>query len=335
MSADHSAFQKMMLLACFLLFWGAFAHGQPAGSAESDLALGQLTPLHRLRVQDLTHVKSATSCLVTAGRAGVMIWDGNTGRLVKRISLPTEPYLASLDVSSDAMLLGGGMSDGTALLWDLPSGQAVGSLAGHGGVVSRIAFSSDGQTVLTFGSLDRALKSWGVTERNPIAASRGFSEGSECLAFSSDGKKCLMGEATGMARLCQTDSGRPLLALDGHKEAVVCGSLSADGTRALTGSADATARVWDLSKGDESMTLCGHSGAVVACSFSPDGDLVLTGGKDKIAKLWDAATGRQILELRGHTETLLHVGFTLDSSRAVTAGMEGVVLVWDISKVSR
>lgn len=206
---------------------------------------------------------------------------------------------------------------------------------GHGNVVSSVAFSPDGNFVLT-GSYDGTARLWIKSTGHEIKRFEGHLESVTSVAFSPDGKMVITGGWDRTARLWNIATGKEMRRFEGHLDWIKSVSFSPDGHLVLTGGADNTARVWDLTTGLEIRRFSGHSNGIESCAFSPDGRFVLTGGNDGTARLWDAETGREIRRFSEHSgELIMSVVFSHDGRFILTGGSEGndgIVMMWDVEK---
>jgi len=145
----------------------------------------------------------------------------------------------------------------------------------HDEGVRCIAFSPDGQTVLT-GSFDQTARVWdactGAPRGEPLKHNRGVS----AVAFSPNGQTVLTGSWDQTARLWDAGTGAPRGEPLKHDGGVSAVAFSLDGQTVLTGSEDKTARLWDARTGAPRGEPLKHDGGVSAVAFSPDGQTVLT-----------------------------------------------------------
>jgi WD40 repeat protein len=74
------------------------------------------------------------------------------------------------------------------------------TLNGHGGSITSVAFSPDGQTVVT-GSLDKTVKLWSVADGTLKQTLNGHADSIYSVAFSPDGQTVLTGSADDTAKL--------------------------------------------------------------------------------------------------------------------------------------
>jgi len=72
-------------------------------------------------------------------------------------------------------------------LWDAATGAALQTLEGHSGWVDSVAFSLDGQRVVS-GSNDRTMRLWDIATGAALQMLKGHSDSVSSVAFSPDGK---------------------------------------------------------------------------------------------------------------------------------------------------
>jgi len=242
-------------------------------------------------------------------------------------------YVKSVALTPDgslALTLG---SEGTAQLWEVPSGRYLHALGGHTHHIVSVALTADVRLALT-GGLDGTAKLWGfsskeLSSRRCLRTLQGNGGRVDSVALSSDGRLALTGGAEGPVQLWDVASGRCLRTLEGHTDCVWSTALTPDG-RALTGARDGTVRLWDLESGCCLRTLEGHAGFVRSVALRPDGRFALSGGTDRTVRLWELASGRCLRTL-DHAADVWSVAFTPDGRIAVTGGSEGTVRLWELA----
>src|SRR5438128_2612877 len=75
-------------------------------------------------------------------------------------------------LSADGRLLASGSLDGTARLWEAPSGRLLATLQGHAGAVWGVALSGDGR-LLASGSTDGTARLWEAPSGQLLASLEG------------------------------------------------------------------------------------------------------------------------------------------------------------------
>ncbi len=164
----------------------------------------------------------------------------------------------------------------------------------HGDQVRAVAFSPDGQTILT-GSMDKTARRWDAATGRPIGPPLEHSAAVVSAAFGPAGQTILTGSHDRTVRLWDAATGRPIGRPVMEPDQLWAAAFSPDGRTILTvGSADHRARLWDAATGRPIGPDLEHPGVVTAVAFSPDGRTILTGGEDRTTRLWDAATGQPL-----------------------------------------
>jgi WD40 repeat protein len=184
------------------------------------------------------------------------------------------------------MLITGG-ADRKAKRWTTDKGQRIGEPINHPGSVSFVAFSPNGEAILT-GCADGVARVWKNEGENPPAQARLTHQGDILAgAFNADGTMVVTACADGTARVWDLPSGNARGAALSHLAAVNVVAFSPDGKTVLTGSADKTAQLWDVA----STKLIGYpltfQGSVVFVAFSKDGRNLLSVGADGVARITD------------------------------------------------
>ena len=209
--------------------------------------------------------------------------------------------------------------------WQRQTHQALKTLRGHMEYVSSVAFSPDGQRIVT-GSFDQTAKVWEAGSGRGLLTIKGNGARIWSVAFSPDGWRIVTGGADGTAKVWEAASGRELLRLKGHSAMIVSVAFSPDGQRVVTGSLDQTAKVWDIANGKELLTLKGHSYDLLFVAFTPDGQRIVTGSGDNTVKVWEAANGRELVTMKGHGAAI-RVAVSPDGQRIVTSDTDGTAKV--------
>merc|ERR1740121_1842734 len=126
-------------------------------------------------------------------------------------------------------------------------------------------------------------------EATPAGQVSKFKDVTQCMAWRSDGKLLLAGEAGGSAAVVETTKFSVLRRLRGHDDAVTCAAFAtSDRARCATGSRDGKLRIWDVATSELLQTVDAHSDCMKAIAPGPGGpDGWITAGQDGKVKVWD------------------------------------------------
>jgi WD40 repeat protein/class 3 adenylate cyclase len=244
------------------------------------------------------------------------------------------PQGGGLAVSPDGTQFATTGQDGTAMLWDVETGEPLLTLRGHEGPVLGIAFSPDGRQLATTGS-DRTARLWDARTGRRIDVLLGHRKAVFGAAFSPDGSRLATLSADATVRIWGVRSGSEEMVLEGSAGEPftafrpVPPAFSPDGSRLAAGGWGKAATIWDLDTGEIDMVLPGHTWEVTGVAFSPDGGQIVTVTYEGVARTWNARSGKQLTTFSGHTGELYSVAYSADGSRIATAGSDATARVWD------
>jgi WD40 repeat protein len=223
-------------------------------------------------------------------------------------------------------------------------GEPIHILFGGGGAVYCLAFSPDGQWLVT-GSSDHAVRLWTTSDWYLHATLPGHSRPILAVAFSPDGQIFASAGEDQTICLWEATSRRLLCTLRGHRSAVCSLAFSPDSEMLASAANNATddfgeVIVWDMAthrqRIDLQATAPGDGGrpSMKAVAFSPDNQTLAVGATDWRVKLWDHCTG-EVKALPGRVGLVQGVAFSPDGKLLAAAGYDaGRVRLWDTSTLT-
>ena len=215
-------------------------------------------------------------------------------------------------------------------------------LQGHEGPVMSVAFSPNGQHIIS-GSHDNTVRLWNAQTGTEI---RQLDHGSwvSAVAFSPDDQHIVSG-GNDTVQLWNAQTGKMIWQAQQDQDEVYSvafspvrvvtsqglGYVIASGNRDKTGRSDNTVRLWDAQTGQPiGQPLRGHKSTVSTVAFSPDGQRIASGSADGTVRLWDAQTGLSIGQpLQGHRGWASAVAFSPDGQRIVSGSSDKTLRLWD------
>lgn len=213
------------------------------------------------------------------------------------------------------------------------------TLRGHKGDVWSVAFSPDGQRLVTAGE-DGTAQLWQVENHLLLATLRDHQEAVIEAEFSPDGSLILTLSRDGTARLWNGQNGNLVATLQqGQAETVpaLAAAFSPDGQRLATAYQNGLVQLWQAPQGTLLATLAAHTGPVTAVRFNLDGTRLVTSSDDGTARLWQGQTGTPITILDGPAAAVqptplspvIAATFSPDGRRLATAAADGRAWLWD------
>ncbi|MBL8190674.1 MAG: AAA-like domain-containing protein [Acidobacteria bacterium] len=214
-------------------------------------------------------------------------------------------------------------------VWDLKTETELLTLDAAGASFRAVAFSSDGQHILT-GDSTGAAKLWSANGRL-LRSFEGHSGDVVRVACSLDGKLLATSSVDQTVKLWDMATGAEVQTLRSQNGAVVGLAFDPQGKRLATLSADHTAGIWDIATKRFLWLIppqqeTEYPDMVIA--FSPNGRKVLVAGTPTV-EIRDAETGQLTDTLTGHSKEVVSLCFSPDRKRLVTTSTDRTIRIWD------
>ena len=240
----------------------------------------------------------------------------------------------SIAFSPDGQTLSSGSNDKTIKIWQLSTGEELGTLTGHSGWfagVRSVAISLTGQ-ILASGSDDNTIKLWQIGTDREIRTLTGHTSGVASVAISPDGQTLVSSGISydNTIKLWQISTGRQTRTFTAHTSGVYSVAISSDGQTIASGGEDKTVRLWRLDTGDHLRTLAGHSSKITSVVFSPNQQVLVSGSDDKTIRLWHVNSGELIRTLTGHSKEVTSVAFSPDGQTLASSSVDNTIKLWKL-----
>ena len=294
---------------------------------------------------------SDSKWILTGGDGGaVRLWDADTGKLLRTYpkdqpknrmaSSAFQPpaITGSLSghrnrveaacLSPDGKRVLSGDNDGTVIIWDTESGEALHSLS-FGGQVHAAAFSTDGR-YLAIGDYSGNLELYDGNFVRRVLSFEGANGSFESLAFTPDGSKIVTVGQNNGSSIWEVKTGRMIRVFKRAASNDMSVAISPDGQLAVTGGPAKKARVWNLETGENLRDLDGHIAAIEAAAFSPNGRQFVTASEVGEIKFWNLSPKPFKMELAANVQGEQCLAFSPDGQKLAIGNSAGTIQIWEV-----
>jgi len=206
----------------------------------------------------------------------------------------------------------------------------------HDGGVTRLAFTPNGQHLVSIGYGDNAIRVWDL-ESETLASEASSEHRPVDMALTPDGSRMVVADAYGWVTLWPLEAGRigapdRLPENGGHLTRL---AVNRDGTLAATTSWDGPVCLWDLSHKRQAQRLS-KKDRERGVAFSPTSPLVVSGSNENTFTVWDLESRRLGARKRvripkvADTSDVWSVAISPNGRYLVTGHMDASITVWDL-----
>ena len=222
--------------------------------------------------------------------------------------------------------------------WALRNAPQLLQMMFQGRRVETLAFSPDGQRIVTGGDSPAALV-WNAGTGEELLGKLTLCAQVCAAQFSPDGLRVFALDATGTGRIWSAKDGQALSPLlqgpdydadlrsSGVRLFRPAGGFSPDSQVLFTAWGSKSVHLWDGSNGKHLLTLA-HPEAVVQGAFSPDSRYLATACRDRVGRIWDTRTGEQV-NLVHASGAVSQAFFSPDGQRLYTVSDRKNIQGWD------
>jgi WD40 repeat protein len=268
------------------------------------------------------------SRFATSGQDGnIALWDGDTGRAVKRWKPAPMPTQALCFAPLGDLLASG--AGKTVSLWS-PEGEKVHTFAPAGSSVAALAFDKPGTDLGVALNGEIAVHR---IEKNRYETRR-YKWPAACLTvnFSGNGRFLAAGMADGSLHFWNRSSGRDsqMRGYDGRLELVGW----SDNSRYLASCTGHELVLWDFGgkgpEGTRPIVLNGHTERVDSFAWQPGGEHLVSGGRDWRLTLWRPQKAREPLDVQMLDSQISVVRWSPDGRFLAAGEKKGRVTIYEL-----
>ena len=227
--------------------------------------------------------------------------------------------------SSGTEYQGRGPDSDVVLLWNVESGEIYAALSGHKKLVTSLAFSPDGQRLVS-GSEDATAKIWDLRSGMVEHDLWGHGDNVECVAYSPTGNLLATGSKDETIKLWSPYSGQEKRALTGLGYAPSQVAF-VPGTPLVAATVLGALRLWNADTGAAEGTI---DEGLFALALSPDGALAaVDAGAGEVA-IYRRADRHLLQRFQAHEERTQCLAFSPDGKWLLSGGVDRTAKLWQI-----
>jgi len=299
---------------------------------------------HKAKIQDVIFTGSGKYLVSASDDKTVRVWDTSIGEVVRVLrgqigkGNAGKIYAASLSPDDRFLAVGGktGYSNDRRIrLINFQTGEVISLLKGHTNVILGLAFSPDGNHLIS-GSYDKTARIWDVRTRKTTHILKGHTDAIYAMEFSPDGTQVVTGSDDNTLKLWNAKSGSLIETLKGHNGEVRSVAFTPDGEYLISGSEDNTIRMWNRKTGKFIKTLASQNRSAGSLSVSPDGTMVLAGASigsgKRVNNVFSIPSGEKLASFTKNTNIVLATDISPDGRTAATGGGDAQeIYLWDLT----
>ena len=288
---------------------------------------------HTSRLSSLVFSPDGKLLATTAGQSRlVWLWDATTGALVRKLSGNEFPARAAA-FTRDGRHIAAMQAGPDILMWEVATGELVGSYAIESGGSKSLAFSPEGALVAArWGSAYRWANPFCGEANSPRQHDDVIPTGgsAERVGFTPTGR--FVWARLGSVVVGAAGTGQFAFANPVGYASVNDFAFTRDESKLAVAYQSTVAVVFDVTDPSAGPVLLrGHKGKQVrAIGFTPDERIVVTIGNDGTSRFWDAATGAALRVFDWGLGVLAEAAFAPDGLTCAVGSAKGKVVVWDL-----
>ena len=305
--------------------------------------------------------------IASTGYDGVRICDASSGELnYENYEGAPIKRAGAWSPDSQRYAWGSAADESVIRVWDSIANQVV-VLKGHTNSLTQVAWSPDGSRLVST-SYDNTCRIWDYqkgeclfviqdlpavdvcwnSKRDLIATSGGngawiinadsgeivtqvSQESAQCVEFSADGERLLVGYGRGRCSVHATDHWKILFEFQAHSNAIHDINANPIFPTFATCGADGVINIWNLADGKKSLALYGHDAAVNGIDWDPSGRLLVTASTDRQVKTWDVTQSPTCHQISLGSAKACTITWDAQSSQLHCAADDGSISTIDVS----
>lgn len=242
-----------------------------------------------------------------------------------------EIFSISFSLNGELLLAAGGIGgkSGTAVVWNVRTGERVGTYGKFYDTLYAADISPDHKMVAVGGTSSK-VKVFDAADGALLYEMDKHTDWIYSIKFSPDGELLATADRAGGLYYWQAANGRFVEPLNGHNGPIHDMTYTYDSNIMATAGNDGTVILWDTWKYKQIRKIKAHSGAALSVHYARNNELI-TSGKDGVTKKW-TNDGKNVLTYPKLTDWAYQTRFGASDSLVITGDWSGKLAVWDNAK---
>ncbi|WOK09615.1 caspase family protein [Imperialibacter roseus] len=319
------------------------------------LSNGDLIQTYGDEVEELSGVgfsKNGNEIWV-ATKSSVIIWENQSGKLVKEITPETETEINEATLAANGSLLLA-CDNNTAYQLNIKTDQIQTTLTGllnqrdKGGITydpnsywdsyiakyirfkNELMLSKDG-TELIKGKFGTKVKRWNIASGKTVMEYKGHEKAALCYDLTDNGLTMATGGGDGRIILWNVATGDTLRIIKAHREPIFDVKFSNDEKHLISASWDATIKIYDIATGERVNYYDFQSNSVYNLLFHPTDLYVFVARLDNSLAMIELDTHLPVRTFVGHTDIVSSMKLSPNQKELLTTSWDGSIRIWDIA----
>ena len=241
------------------------------------------------------------------------------------------PQLVASDFNA---LIATAGQDGKVRLWIPRTGKQIRSMDSDQSGTSCVAFSPDGQFLLSGGS-DQLVHLWKAMDGSLVQDFVGHSDKITDLSYSPTGKVILSSSLDGTVCVWETEFGVLMKTFRDSGAPILSAVWSPDGRTIAVGDEKGRINIWDVESGQIVSELAGHKSAIREIRYDSSGKRLASGSDEGLVCLWDADKGKKLESVHPGMAPIQGLAFSHDGLKLAVCGQSELIQIYSCSEISK
>ncbi|WP_372368853.1 DUF4062 domain-containing protein [Candidatus Uabimicrobium sp. HlEnr_7] len=199
----------------------------------------------------------------------------------------------------------------------------------HFGRINDIAFSPDGETMVSTGGLyDMKLRVWDVASGECFQILAGHQAAVSKARYTFNGKQIISSGRDGLIKIWDAKSGECYETIDQSPNKIECLDVN-EKLWVCAGREDNAISIFSIESRNKIKSLYGHEDWVKSVAFHPTKKLLVSGSRDKTVRIWNLESNEEIAQFT-HDAEVWSVVFHPTENKVISSSRDKSIRIWNL-----